>query len=454
MKLLHTDSSQQKIGITIVSKNTEIVAEVGTDIRFEPNILDTFHYDGWRPLHYDLLMVTAAVGYADRRFSRGTMQWKRQFQITVPVFELEVWKQPEVQRLLCKTLNHLTGDNWKFKFVKFTDPNANTTLQRMLPLHTNKKLIMAYSDGLDSRCVSGLLDNNDSAIRIRVTKNKERVKSGELPFEQIPFVITSKDFRESSGRSRSFKFSAVTAIAGHISGVRRIIVPESGQGSLGPALLTLHKIYPDYRNYPKFFRNMEEFIEKLLDFSVYYEQPRLWYTKAETINEYLNQSETRQESNLTILSTRSCWQRRWNAAVNGTRRQCGLCVACLLRRMSLHTVGINEPKDTYKFSNLQAEDYQDAIVEKGSNSVKNTMIEYGVAGANYLQRLADRAYCPDARFRSYAFELAQVTGLSELEAKIHLKSLLKRHAIEWNDFIDAQGKCSFIRRWTKGVNNG
>ena len=451
MKILQSNSSQQKVKITIVSNEKEIVAEVGTDVEFEPNILDTYHYDGWKPLHYDLLMVSAAAEFADRHFVRSVKQWSRQFQITIPVFELEVWKQPEVQRLLCKTLIHLTGDNWKFKFVKVTDLNAKTTQQRMLPLQTNKKSIMAYSDGLDSRCVSGLLDKNDSATLIRVTKSREHVQSGELPFEQIPFVVTSSNFRESSGRARSFKFSAVTAVAAHISRVRRIIVPESGQGSLGPVLLTLHKIYPDYRNYPTFFRNMEDFIEKLLEFSVGYEQPRLWFTKAETINEYLNQSGSRQES---LLSTRSCWQRRWNTVVNGTQRQCGLCIACLLRRMSMHAVSINEPKDTYNIGNLQAERYQDVVVSKSSNSIKKTMVEYGVVGAKYLQRLANMADCSDARIRPYSIELAQATGMSEQVANSNLRSMLERHAIEWYDFIDAQGKNCFLSSWIKGVNNG
>ena len=35
-----------------------------------------------------------------------------------------------------------------------------------------------------------------------------------------------------------------------------------------------------------------------------------------------------------------------------------------------------------------------------------------------------------------------------------LRRRLNQHAMEWNDFIDAQGVKSILRSWKKGVNNG
>ena len=105
-------------------------------------------------------------------------------------------------------------------------------------------------------------------------------------------------------------------------------MPESGQGAIGPFLQPLHNIYADYRNHPSFFRRMERFIKVLLEYSVAYEQPRLWNTKGETIAAFLAQAEAGREA---LLDTRSCWQQRWNARSDGEaqamRFVCGVSTA-------------------------------------------------------------------------------------------------------------------------------
>src|SRR3546814_18925466 len=77
---------------------------------------------------------------------------------------------------------------------------------------------------------------------------------------------------ESSFRSRGFQFGVVAAIAAHLFGISRIVVPESGQGALGPVLLPLYNIYRDYRNHPSFFRMLERFLSAALDHSVEFDQ--------------------------------------------------------------------------------------------------------------------------------------------------------------------------------------
>src|SRR5262249_4558326 len=143
---------------------------------------------------------------------------------------------------------------------------------------------------------------------------------------------------ESSFRSRGFQFATVTTIAAQLSNVTRVVIPESGQTALGPVLVPLHNIYPDYRNHPTFFRKMERFIAALHGHRVRFEQPRLWFTKGQTLRAFL---EMPQKSERHLISTRSCWQTRRVVNVGG-RKQCGLCAACLMRRLSLWAAGINE----------------------------------------------------------------------------------------------------------------
>jgi hypothetical protein len=97
-----------------------VIAKVGEQIRFDLSILDTFDVKGWQPLHYDLLLVAAAVEFADRRWKRPS-GWSRRLEITMPVIELGVWQREDVQKSLEAVLKHLTCDTWRFTFVQSMD---------------------------------------------------------------------------------------------------------------------------------------------------------------------------------------------------------------------------------------------------------------------------------------------------------------------------------------------
>ena len=130
---------EQGTGSKKDSNRHETVAEIGTEIRFDRSILNTFHYEGWRPVHHDLMMVCAAVEFADRRCGRRATRWSRQFQITLPVLEVAAWHQPEVQAPLQDTLRKLTGDDWHFVFVQAADRAAYGPRQLTLPFCNNKE---------------------------------------------------------------------------------------------------------------------------------------------------------------------------------------------------------------------------------------------------------------------------------------------------------------------------
>lgn len=428
-----------------------IVAEIGKEITFDPTILDTYNYEGWKPVHYDLLVVCAAVEFADRRCRRRATQWQRPFHISVPVWELKHWQQPEVEKYLVATLRHLTGDDWHFSFVQAMSSGLIGHRQHSLPFGNNKDFAIAYSDGLDSRCVSGIYDQENLAVRVRVSKNRDKINKTERPFDRIPFDVKPKPSPESSVRSRGFKFAAITAIAGQLTGVSRLIVPESGQGALGPVLVPLHGIYSDYRNHPTFFRRMEKFLNALLGYPVVFEQPRIWFTKGQTISTFL--AYTKEPANY-LFYTRSCWQTRHNVQVDGKRRQCGICAACLLRRMSMHAAGVVEPDDTYAFADLMAANFKDAVPHNSRIEPTKSIVEYGSVGTRHLQQLSELAVQPDNTLRRDVFEISRATGMSQQETMDKLKTLLSRHSEEWTDFVNAQGDKSFLHTWTKGGRYG
>ncbi len=426
-----------------------VVAKVGEQINFDPAILDTFDVKGWQSLHYDLLLVSAAVEFADRRWKRPR-GWSRHMEITVPVIELGIWRRKDVQSSLEAVLRHLTGDTWHFSFLQSKEKSPIGSRQTALPFEKTKTFAIAYSDGLDSRAASALSGDMAQALCIRVAGKRNRRKKGEDYFAQIPFKVEGHGSRESSFRTRGFQFSALTAIASHLSSVSRIVVPESGQGALGPVLLPLHNIYADYRNYPTFFRRMERFINVLLGSKLRYEQPRLWHTKGQTLRAFL---ELPGKSKENLTSARSCWQTRRIVNV-GSRKQCGLCAACLLRRLSMHAADIAETTDIYVIGELDATTVSEALSVIPQESDRKLMIEYGSVGARHLQQLADMARLSDGDLKRYAAEIAEATGATDNDTLENLKVLLVAHAQEWQQFLAAQGEKSFLKNWLEGGRHG
>ena len=447
-KRLYVIEKDQELDCTCAKD--AVTAMVGREITFNATVLDSFDVKGFQRVHYDLMVLCAAIEFADRRWKRP-QGWSRNLHVTVPVIDLRSWQKREVLESLHSVLRHLTCDDWKLAFVQAKKPSPVGEHQGALSFPNTKTFAIAYSDGLDSRAVAALSGDRDEALCIRVAKHRQRRKTGDSHFTQIPFKVHGHRSSESSFRSRGFQFAAVTAIAAHLSNLTRIAAPESGQSALGPVMLPLHNIYPDYRNHPTFFRKMERFIKALLSHRVHYEQPRLWYTKGQTLQAFLDLP-GKLEHDLT--STRSCWQNRRIVNSGGSKKHCGLCAACLLRRQSLHTVAVTEMPDTYVVSDLSATNVTEALSVIPRTADRNIMAEYGSVGARHLQHLADMAILPDDKLRVHVSEIAAATGAPLQETLKNLRTLLVTHAEEWCAFLAAQGEQSFLKSWMEGGRYG
>jgi hypothetical protein len=424
--------------------NSKIV-KLGKDIEFSPTALDSYNYSGWKPLHHDLLVLSSALEYADRTKRRTPSRWHREFKIVIPVNDLPRWNEHDVRTSLSEALKKLTGDNWDFEFYRARENCIAHARQRHLCFGDKKEFAIAFSDGLDSKCVTGIYESNSSALKVRISNRG--IKSGvKEPFDRIPFTVKARS-NESSQRTRGFKFAVATAIAADVAGIQKIIVPESGQGALGPVLLPIHNVYADYRNHPSFFRKMERFIRVILGHTLIYEQPRLWSTKGETIKEYLKITGSPANS---LNLTRSCWQTRWNIESSNIRSQCGLCAACLLRRMSMFSAGINEPDDAYMFSDLSNNDFEKSRISESNAISYRTMIQYGIVGARHLDHLSQLSSAKDVYLLPYAHAIARTQGSDKDLTFEQLRQLLIRHSQEWKEFVSSLGPETFIKNWIIG----
>jgi hypothetical protein len=235
----------------------------------------------------------------------------------------------------------------------------------------------------------------------------------------------------------------VSGLAAYLAGAEQIIIPESGQGALGPALVPVGHGYEDYRNHPLFTDRMEIFFHGLFSRQISFQFPRLWNTKGETLAEFAADNERPFP-----IEAWSCWQQSRQASVNGRKRQCGICAACMLRRLSLNAAQLKGPPDTYICENLRANSFENGVAAE-FKKITEAMREYAIAGTlhhDHLATLADLSTYSSLLKRN-VFLLSRSRGLSESLTATLLERFLKQHALEWKNFVNSLGPASFIKQW-------
>jgi 7-cyano-7-deazaguanine synthase in queuosine biosynthesis len=399
------------------------------------------HGKPWRCL------ATGVESPADRSLRRPARRWGRRITLQLPVHDVQHWSTTSVVVTLVEALNFLTGDLWTLDFKPRKHP-APSPLQRPLRLVADAKAVMPFSDGLDSWAVAIIEKHELGAepIRVRLSSRKTGRKPSDphLPFAFVPYKVKAKSNNQPSttGRHRGFKFTMISAIAAYLANVNRVIVSESGQGALGPALVPVGQMYPDYRSHPLFTMRMERFVAALFGRSIRYDFPRLWFTKGETLLA---------ANRLSIdddawKKTRSCWQGNRRAGIGGERRQCGICAGCILRRVSVHAAGQFEEKQNYIWENLGVSTFEKGSAPTFSKTIKPFQ-QYFIAGVLHMDHLAElaRSRHAQATLGRHAFELAQWRGGHHGDIAVKLRRLLEKHAEEWKSFVLSLGVESFFK---------
>ena len=427
---------------------------IGENLSFNSSRMESYFFKQWDPTLHDAFVVAGAVEFCDRIKPRSSQVWGRHISLRVPVHEPERWSGNPVSDTLRDALDTLTGDRWDLRFCprwrQATRPN-----QRPFDLGRDICAVIPFSDGLDSRAVAGLegLKLGDRLVRIRLGAKgmtSAGIDARREPFMAVPYNvhIGKKKYAESSMRSRGFKFALVSAIAAWLSGAKRIIVPESGQGALGPCLVPVGQAYPDCRNHPHFFRKMEKFLHALIGFNGQYEHPYVWNTKGETVARFIKETDNRSD----WADTRSCWQQNRHVSVNRKVRQCGVCAACMLRRMSVHAAGETESSDTYVWEDLGAPTFESgASPDFDRAKITGAMRQHAIAGVLHVDHLAglkdSRADAP--RLNMGSFQISQSLGLSRGTVSRNMNRLLARHKHEWESFLEFIGPDSFVTKWVR-----
>jgi 7-cyano-7-deazaguanine synthase in queuosine biosynthesis len=428
------------------TRTSSLPCVIDQNLKFSTESLESYFFAQWNTVVYDGLLVAAAVEYCDRTQRRPALGWGREIELRVPVHDPDHWRQKNVTETLHQTLDFLTGDRWQISFYPRKQP-LSPPRQGQFRLSGNASAVIPFSDGLDSRAVAGLMTRSlgDKLIRIRLGHTLSR--PGQ-PFTAVPYKVLSvqRDFVESSARSRGFKFALIAGVAAYFANAGQIIVPESGQGALGPALIPVGQAYEDYRSHPLFTNRMEQFLAALLGLRVSFQFPQLWQTKGETLSRFVNEC----DDGSSWADTWSCWQQSRQVSVENKKRQCGICAACILRRLSIHAAGLAEPKTTYVWEDLGARTFAEgAAAAFDRKKITRALREYAIAGTLHFDHLAGLVHSPaNAEVLSlHALQLSQACKLQPTETRTLLHRLLTQHETEWKDFMHSLGPNSFVANW-------
>lgn len=249
-------------------------------------------------------------------------------------------------------------------------------------------------------------------------------------------------FRENSYRSRAFLFGVTTGIAAGLLGAQRALVSESGQGSLGPSLTPVGNEAPDLRMHPVSTRALSDLLTLVLDRRIYFEHPRLWWTKGETLK-------TLKDADLAEdwQRTRSCARDSRDVRFEKRRLQCGICASCLLRRQSLMVAGLDEGGDEYMWPRLSANDLAGAAIE-GARPTRRNDERHATCGILAMAELASlgRDAGRTTSLDWASADLAALLDEASADVRQRLGRLLNAHRAEWDNFVSTQGHSSYISR--------
>lgn len=421
---------------------------IGREIRFNDGALRCFGLKEWDPAVYDCLLLAAATEFADGSFRRPLHRRERSFFLSLPVSSPDRWSDPTVKGAAEAALHACTGDFWSLQF-RGSKPHPRP-LYPPLPWKQCFDATMPFSDGLDSLAVSTLEDAADDRSLLKVRLGgpgcSRRARPATAVFDRVPYSVKphGRNFSESSFRSRGFKYAIVSGVAAVLTGANEVIVPESGQGTIGLAMAVAGQELVDRRTHPMFTSAMARLLSALFGWSGRYTHPKLWDTKGEVLTAYRVSG----GSDEALRATRSCWQNQRQAYLNGKWVQCGICAACLLRRCSLHAAGLVEDKGVYLFEDLASPCLRNSVSEHVQRRTDFlSQLRYGSAGIAFMRDIPnfDQRCAADDVYDDES-ELLSESGLGRsVEIKRRLKRLVVQHRAEWLAFVHQYPADSFIR---------
>lgn len=312
----------------------------------------------------DLAEIAVYVFAADCAVRRGGPKlenmgaaWRRNFRMIIAVRQPGAWRHPTRLAALRETLEFLTDDNWVFEFVELTDPpsiHGYLGLRDNISDDAGGTSVVLFSGGLDSlagavhelnttnrhvvllsRQVGGLTDTRQRELATELQKDYPR-RVTHVPVSAGLTKETSAD--EHTQRTRSFLLSAVAMVAAVIEGSDRVQFFENGIMSVNlPISAQVVGTRASRSTHPRSLRLLNDLAHNLISGDIWIDNPFIWKTKVEVVQELLKRPEGR-----LVRNTLSCSHTR---GLDTYKPHCGKCAQCLQRRISTLGAGATDADD-------------------------------------------------------------------------------------------------------------
>ena len=329
----------------------------------------------------DLLKVAAAAYCADRLTERpGT--WTRSIDLDIPVREFAAWSA--VRDLFVEAVSFLSGDRWQLEVRGSTEPVSTPT-----ELAASVDAVCLFSGGLDS--FTGALDlladgktvclvghhgagQANQAQQALWTALARRYK-GRCILRRFflqpaaPAAAQRRPLpsgRESSQRSRSLLFLAAgLAVAAGYGPDVPLYIPENGLIGINVPLTGARAGSLSTRTtHPHFIASFSECVRQL-GITNPIVNPFRTMTKGEILAACSDQKTLRELAGHTL----SCAHPETARWAQEEQTNCGYCFPCLIRRASMHHVGLDRASD-YTYDALT----DDAELAQGKGSDLRALI--------------------------------------------------------------------------------
>jgi hypothetical protein len=353
----------------------------------------------------------------------------------------------------------LTYDRWDLEFRSARAPALGPTDGARLKL-SSPTVLLPFSDGLDSLATYELIRTQGAEAPIALTvrtspgivkRIKERGQRPD-PWAFVGVLLRAGKHAETSFRSRSFLFLVVAMVLARLCNVKRILIPETGQGAIGAALTPFGEP-TTWGSHPYFTHLFARFVDLIPweDCTVCVEHPNLWKTKAELLTELAGSGRDKRILTDMVQSSRSCTNPKRPPGIN-KRRQCGICPNRLLRRVALFNGGFSElhHDEEYIWKDLSAPNLAASVTAglpvfpvtpRHEQIARSAVIAHRDLAA-FADRPRDSRLCEQARL------ISEAQGLSLAQATKYLQHLLERHKAEWERFLAAEvAPGSWVRRF-------
>lgn len=117
----------------------------------------------------------------------------------------------------------------------------------------------------------------------------------------------------------------------------------------------------------------------------------------------------------------------------------------------MHAAGLREQPTAYVAVDPTASSIEEAV-DPDFTRLNESFKEYALAGTLSLQNLADMSLPRHAaEVKKHGVLLGYALGSPNEDSQQSLASLLSRHALEWNSFVESLGEDSFISKWVSDL---